>query len=135
MAYKVSDLDGYPLPPVPAVLPKSKAKPPSPSIAIRMALEAIYPADEVFRERIGSLNNKSSQTGSYHYDKAFVAASIYKYCSDNDIPGLADLEKPLATIKHRLPGILVDYELDRQSRLRKAITDGRKAAGVHTDEP
>lgn len=135
MTLHMSDLNGFDVPDLPAVLPASKAKPPSVRAAIRACLNGIYNTDEVFRERLGSLDNKSAQSGVYHYDKAYAAASILKYATDNTIKALSDADKPLAKIKRHLPDILKEFELDRQSRLRKAIEDGRAARAAHTEDP
>jgi hypothetical protein len=129
-----ADVNGFDVPGVPAKLPESEGPKPSPKVAIRAALRATYDDDEVLRQRLGSLDNKSSQTGNYHWDKAFAAATLLKYALENGLQGL-DGDKPLAKLKAHLPEVLKEFKLDRQSRFRQAIEDGRKARAAQTDEP
>jgi hypothetical protein len=97
--------------------------------ALRIAFVGVYtPEDEEFREQAGSLDNKTSWSGNYHGDKTLAALRIIAFAKANSIKTITELDKPIGKIMRRLPDILREYELDRQSRLRKALEDKRSAA-------
>ena len=120
------DLGNYALV-VPEALPGSKGPKPTPLSAIRAALNQLYNGSAILRQQLTSQTNVTAWSGSIHWDRGFAAATLLKHIVDAQVPGMEGVEKPLAMIRHHLPTVLKEHEIDRQSLIRQAITDGRKA--------
>lgn len=117
------EINGYAIDPLSATLTPVTPRSPSLMAALRAGYAIIYPKDPIFREQIGSLENKSAQTGNLHMDRATAAWTLHRWVEQNRPEALKRLgEKAPGWIKtHGLPMLMKEYGQDRQSRYRKAL--------------
>lgn len=117
------EVNGYAIDPLSPTLPPTTARSPSLMAALREGYAIIWPKDPIFRERIGSLENKSAQTGNLHMDRATAAWTLHRWVEQNRPEALERLgEKAPGWIKtHGLPALMKERGQDRQSRYRKAL--------------
>lgn len=124
----VKDANGYAIEHVPDKVGDPEQPAISLKAACKIAFPALYNGSAAFREDINSLDNKNSVSGNLQIDRAHATEALLGYIKDHELPGLDGVAKPLGKIRGILPDLLKLYKLDPQSRIRKAITDGRTAA-------